>query len=41
MPELGLALGLAALYQRVQVTPRSRPRLNWEEGAEGSVPSAT
>jgi hypothetical protein len=33
MPSLGLSLGLAALYDRVQVAPPPRPRLVWEDGA--------
>ncbi len=41
MPELAIAITLATLYERVQVTPRARPRLVWEEGDEGTSPSAT
>ena len=34
MPLLGLAISLASLYERVQVTPRPRPRLVWEDADE-------
>ena len=41
MPGLGLAITLATLYERVQITPRPRPRLVWEEGDEGTMPPPT
>ena len=31
VPSLGLSLGIAAVYERVPVTSRLRPRLVWEE----------
>jgi Uma2 family endonuclease len=39
MPALGLSLGLAALYDRVQLSPPPRPRLDWEDGEETGLPS--
>jgi Uma2 family endonuclease len=41
MPDLGLAIKLAALYERVPVAPRPRPRLVWEEGDAAGTPPAT
>lgn len=37
MPTLGIAIGLAALYERVQVTALPRLKLVWEDDG-GSVP---
>lgn len=37
MPGLGLAITLATLYERAQVTPRPRPRLVWEDGNQGTT----
>ena len=31
MPALGLAIGVASLYERVQIAPRPRPRLIWDD----------
>jgi Uma2 family endonuclease len=39
MPALGLSLSLAALYDRVQLSPPPRPRLVWEDGGETGLPS--
>jgi Uma2 family endonuclease len=37
VPSLGLSIGLAALYERVTVTSRLRPRLVWEEDGDDPV----
>ncbi len=39
MPARGLSLGLAVLYDRVQLSPAPRPRLVWEDGEETGLPS--
>jgi Uma2 family endonuclease len=41
MPGLGVSLSLASLYERVQLTPRPRPRLVWDEAEPGAIPPAT
>jgi len=34
LPTLGIEIGVAALYERVPITPRLRPRLVWDDDAD-------
>ena len=38
MPNLGLSVSLASLYERVSLARRPRPRLVWDEGGDGALP---
>ncbi|MSP02626.1 MAG: Uma2 family endonuclease [Acetobacteraceae bacterium] len=41
MPGLGLSISVAALYERVTLTPRPRPRLVWDDADEAAPPINT